>query len=81
MANTDVEIRISVTNGGCNIEAGMYPIKAPLHIEITPNKLYFTYISLKFVVSRFKAVRKSKLKLFGKIFLGTFSISSNSSFK
>lgn len=40
MANTDVEIRISVTNGGCNIEAGMYPIKTPLHIEITPNKLY-----------------------------------------
>lgn len=40
MAYTDVEIRISVTNGGCNIESGRYPLNTPLHIEITPNKLY-----------------------------------------
>ena len=42
MANTDVEIRLNITNGGCNIEAGRYPINTPLHIEITPNKLYGT---------------------------------------
>lgn len=42
MAYTDVEIRLNITNGGCNIEAGRYPINTPLHIEITPNKLYGT---------------------------------------
>lgn len=42
MAYTDVEIRLNITNGGCNIEAGRYTINTPLHIEITPNKLYGT---------------------------------------
>lgn len=37
---TDVEIRINVTNGGANIPTGRYPLATPLHIEITPNKLY-----------------------------------------
>lgn len=37
---TDVEIKIDVKNGGCNISGGKYPINTPIHIEITPNKLY-----------------------------------------
>lgn len=41
MANkTETEIKISITKGGCNIASGNYPLNTPLHIELTPNKLY-----------------------------------------
>lgn len=38
--HTDIEIRVDVANGGCNISPGIYPLNTPLHIELTPNKLY-----------------------------------------
>lgn len=37
---TDIEIRVNVTNGNCNISTGRYPLNTPLHIELTPKKLY-----------------------------------------
>lgn len=40
MSYTDVEIKLNITNGGANISAGRYPLNTPLHIELTPNKLY-----------------------------------------
>lgn len=41
MATYDsIEIRVNITNGGCNIPTGVYPLDTPLHIELTPNRLY-----------------------------------------
>lgn len=34
---TDVEIRVKITNGICNIATGRYPLNTPLHIELTPS--------------------------------------------
>ena len=40
MANTDIEIRFEITNGSANHVTGRFPLNTPLHIEITPDKLY-----------------------------------------
>lgn len=41
MATYDsIEIQVNITNGGCNIATGSYPLNEDLHIELTPNKLY-----------------------------------------
>lgn len=37
---TEIEIRVKITNGTCNINTAAYPLNTPLHIQIQPNKLY-----------------------------------------
>ena len=37
---TDVEIRVNITHGSCNISTGRYPLKQQLHIELRPDALY-----------------------------------------
>lgn len=37
---TEIEIRVKITNGNCNINTAIYPLNTPLHIQIQPNKLY-----------------------------------------
>ena len=37
---TEIEIRIKITNGTCNIDTAQHPLNTPLHIQIQPNKLY-----------------------------------------
>lgn len=40
MANTQVELKLQLTNGTCNLTPGMYGFTEPLRIEIKANELY-----------------------------------------
>lgn len=46
---TEIEIKVNITDGTCNISTGNYPLNTPLHIQLQPNKLHgITDVSLKY---------------------------------